>query len=36
MWRDNLAKWQPPNVPDQKMKDLQGVLARAEQEFNIS
>ncbi len=36
MWRDNLAKWEPPNVPDQKMKDLEGVLERAKKEFNVS
>jgi trimethylamine:corrinoid methyltransferase-like protein len=35
MWRDNLAKWQPPQVSDQKMKDLEAMLRRARKEFKL-
>jgi len=33
MWRANVATWEPPDIDDDKMKALNGVLKRAEQEL---
>ncbi len=33
MWRANVEKWEPPEIDDDKMKALQGLLKRAEQEL---
>jgi len=32
-WRANVAAWQPPELPDDTLRALRGVLARAEQEL---
>ena len=32
-WRANLAAWQPPDLPDDTLQALMGVLTRAEQEL---
>ena len=36
MWRDNLSCWEPPDVPADKMRALEGLLERARRDFDIS
>ena len=35
MWRENVKKWQPPELDKDKLKAMEGVLARAKKEFSI-
>ncbi len=32
-WRANVAQWEPPALPDDTMRELEGVLERAEKEL---
>ena len=36
MWRENLKRYEPPHWPDEKIKALDQVLARAKSEFCVS
>jgi trimethylamine:corrinoid methyltransferase-like protein len=36
MWRENLKKYEPPRWPDEKIKALDQVLARAKNEFRVA
>jgi len=35
MWRENLKRYEPPRWPAEKIKALDGVLARAKREFGV-
>ena len=35
MWRENVKKWEPPELDKDKLKAMEGVLARAKKEFSI-
>jgi hypothetical protein len=36
MWRENLKHYEPPKWPDEKLKALDTVLARAKKEFAVA
>jgi len=35
MWRANLEKWTPPEFPDDKLKAMDDLVARAKKEFGV-
>jgi trimethylamine:corrinoid methyltransferase-like protein len=35
MWRENLRKYEPPRWPEDTLKALDNVLAKAKKEFSV-